>query len=182
MHAGGVCERLSLVLPEQWLWGAVVESPTPAQHHTLSNALLFLSLWHGTCSVSSFFVCSSWWSVLFPMQEKLKAQPKEKKWKNHSMLSIREDMRNLKKRWVVDFHIQRTMFALYLSNLLAQLLIQAVLLAILIRALLPKVNGLPISHSARTKPTFAWHMLKIWLKCYPFIGEQRNQQNSLCRT
>lgn len=60
------------------------------------------------------------------------------------MISIREYMSNLKKRWAVDFHIQRTLLALYLSNLLVVLLIQAVFLAILIRALLPKLSGLPI--------------------------------------
>lgn len=185
MHAGGLCERLSLVLPEQWLWGAMVESPTLAQQHALSNALPFLSLGHGTCSVSSLFVCSSWWSILFHSCGTCKRKSKlnqRRKLKKHSLISFREDMSNLKKRYAVDFHIQRTLLALYLSNLLVQLLIQAVFLAILIRALLPKVNGLPISYSARTRPTFALHMLKMWLKCYPFIGDQRNQQNRLCRT
>lgn len=188
MHAGGFCERLFLVLPEQWLWGAMFESPTPAQQHALSNALPFLSLGPGTCSVSSLFVYSLWWSILFPSCGMCKRNSKlnqRRKLKKHSMVSIREDMSNLKKRWVdlwVDFHVQRTLLALYLSNLLVQLLIQAVFLAILIRALLPKLNGLPISYSTRTKPTFALHMLKMWLKCYPFIREQRNQQNSLCRT
>lgn len=51
-------------------------------------------------------------------------------------------MSNLKKR---------TLLALYLSNSLVPLLIQAGFLAILIRILLPKVNGLPVSESTRTK-------------------------------
>lgn len=74
------------------------------------------------------------------------------------MIVVREDMSE-----AVNFYSRRTLLALFLSNLLVQqlLMIQAVFLVILTRALLPKVNGLHISYSIRTKPTFALHTLKM---------------------
>lgn len=85
-------------------------------------------------------------SYLWHKQEILCAQPKEKTGKTLNDINQRRHKLPEEKK-TVDFHFQRTLFALYLSNLSAQLLIQAVFLTILIKAVLPKVSGLPISCS-----------------------------------
>lgn len=85
-------------------------------------------------------------SQLWHKQGDTQCSSEGENWKKHSAILIREGISCLKKK-TVDFHFQRTLLALYLSNLSAQLLIQAVFLTILIRAVLPKVSGLTISRS-----------------------------------
>lgn len=140
----------------------MVGSLTWARQNALSNAMPFLSLGHSTYFVSFFFLCSLLWSILFLIwgtRKKCSKPNQRRKLKKHSLISISGDMSCLKKRGAVDFHFQRTFLALYLSNLLVRLLIQAIFLAILIRVSLPKVNDLPISCSNPHCPPRSLHLL-----------------------